>query len=86
MKVFIHTLGTRGDVQPYFVLGCVLEAAGHHVTLCTSARFQPFVESPGLTFGQFNDEFMALVESAAGKDAMENASNPWRYLRGGESC
>lgn len=29
MKVAIHTLGTRGDIQPYLALALGLEAAGH---------------------------------------------------------
>lgn len=81
MKVFVFTLGTRGDVQPYVALGCGLKDAGHRVTLCTSSRFQEFVTDYGLEFGQFNDEFLKLIDSAAGQDAMENTASFWELIK-----
>jgi hypothetical protein len=33
MRVAIHTLGTRGDVQPYVALALGLKAAGHEVLI-----------------------------------------------------
>lgn len=51
MNIFINTLGSRGDVQPYVALGQGLQAAGHHVTVCTAARFESFVVDHGLTYG-----------------------------------
>jgi sterol 3beta-glucosyltransferase len=35
MKIALLTLGTRGDVQPYAVLGQALKERGHDVTLST---------------------------------------------------
>ena len=43
MNVFILTLGSRGDVQPFVALGRGLKAAGHEVTLATSASFESFI-------------------------------------------
>lgn len=39
MKIAILTLGTRGDVQPYAVLGKFLKARGHEVVLATAKNF-----------------------------------------------
>lgn len=75
--MFIFTLGTRGDVQPYLALATGLRDAGHQPTICTSNRFGPFVREHGLHFSDFNDEFMALLESHEGKSAMEASANPW---------
>jgi sterol 3beta-glucosyltransferase len=81
LNVFIFTLGTRGDVQPYVALGCGLKAASHRVTVCTSARFTGFITAHGLESSRFNDEFMVLVESAAGRDAIENTTNLWQLFK-----
>ncbi len=72
MKVFINTLGTQGDVQPYVALGKGLKAAGHEVTVCTSASFEPFITGHGLNYGYMTDDFMKLINSDAGREAIEN--------------
>lgn len=88
MNIFINTVGTRGDVQPYVALGKGLKAAGHNVTICTSASFEPFITAHGLNYGYMTDEFMKLVDSDAGRDAMENTNsfvggiNTYRKLMG----
>ncbi len=74
MKIFIATVGTRGDVQPYVALGKGLRAAGHDVTLATCERFRGFVEEHGLGYGHVNDEIMQLVDSDVGKELMEKAT------------
>jgi len=37
MRIFILTLGTRGDFEPFWALGRELCARGHSVTIGTSA-------------------------------------------------
>jgi UDP:flavonoid glycosyltransferase YjiC (YdhE family) len=37
MRIFILTLGSRGDVQPYVALGQGLIKEGHQVIICTSS-------------------------------------------------
>jgi sterol 3beta-glucosyltransferase len=81
MKVFITTLGTRGDVQPYVALGQGLQAAGHTVTICTSASFEPFVRDHGLRYGHMTDELMRLVDSDSGREAMENTTGLFAWLQ-----
>jgi sterol 3beta-glucosyltransferase len=74
MNVFIVTIGSRGDVQPFVALGKGLKAAGHKVTLCTSSSFEPFVSSHGLDYGYMTDELLKLMGSDAGRNAMENTN------------
>ncbi|MFG6096315.1 glycosyltransferase [Leptothoe sp. ISB3NOV94-8A] len=81
MKVLIVTLGSRGDVQPYVALGQGLKAAGHDVTVCTSALFQAFITEQGLNYGHMNNQLMQLMDSDAGRDAMENTNNLWGTIR-----
>ena len=74
MNVLIITIGSRGDVQPFVALGKGLKAAGHRVTLCTSSSFETFIRSHGLDYGHMTDELLKLMDSDAGRDAMENTN------------
>ncbi|MFY1694744.1 glycosyltransferase [Solwaraspora sp. WMMA2101] len=74
VRVLIVTVGSRGDVQPYLALGTGLRAAGHDVTLATCARFRSFVTDHGLTYGHLGDEILQLLDSAAGRAAMEDTT------------
>ncbi len=77
MKIFILTLGTHGDVQPYVALGKGLRAAGHTVTLCTCSRFESFVTDYGLQYGYMDDGFLQLMNDSLVRDAMEDVNNFW---------
>ena len=43
MKIYILTIGTRGDVQPYIALGLGLKSVGHEVTIATLKEFDDLV-------------------------------------------
>ena len=75
MHVFVTTLGSRGDVQPYVALGAGLQRAGHRVTLSTAARFSPLVESHGLGVGPTTDGLLDLLGSDLGRGAVESLSS-----------
>jgi sterol 3beta-glucosyltransferase len=75
MKILIITVGSRGDVQPYIALGKGLIAAGHGVTMCTCASFEPFVTGHGLNYGYMNDEFISFMESNTGREVMEKGGS-----------
>lgn len=77
MNILIVTLGSRGDVQPYVALGKGLKAAGHRVTLCTSDKFQAFVTDCGLDYGYMNSEMIQLLDTDAGREAIENTDTLW---------
>lgn len=47
MKVVILTSGSRGDVQPYVVLGLELARRGHEVVVATEARMERLVTQLG---------------------------------------
>ncbi|RHY27956.1 hypothetical protein DYB32_006403, partial [Aphanomyces invadans] len=42
-NIVIVSIGTRGDLQPYCVVGAALVARGHHVTIATEGRMESFV-------------------------------------------
>ncbi len=75
MNIFIVTVGSRGDVQPYVALGKGLKGAGHSVTICTCSSFEPLIANHGLSYGYMNDGVIKLMNSEAGREAMESAGN-----------
>ena len=81
MNIFIITVGSRGDVQPYVALGKGLKEAGHDVTICTCSSFESFITEHGLNYGYMNDDFIKLVDSEAGKKAMESGSNLFSLIK-----
>jgi sterol 3beta-glucosyltransferase len=81
MKIFIVTAGSRGDVQPYVALGKGLKRAGHTVTVCTCSSFESFIREHGLDYGYMNDDFIQLVDSEAGRDAIEGGAGVFGLIK-----
>jgi len=79
MKIAILTLGTRGDVQPYAVLGQALKQHGHEVSLATAKNFETLVKSYGIDFVPVEADFQAILESEEGKKMMKG--NPFAIKR-----
>lgn len=79
MKIAILTLGTRGDVQPYAVLGRALKQRGHEVTLATAKNYEQLVKSYDIDFSPVEADFQELLESDDGKKMMKG--NPFAIKR-----
>jgi sterol 3beta-glucosyltransferase len=79
MKIAILTLGTRGDVQPYAVLGQALKQRGHQVTLSTAKNFEQLVKSYNIDFAPVEADFQELRNSEEGKKMMKG--NPFAVKR-----
>jgi sterol 3beta-glucosyltransferase len=79
MNIAILTLGTRGDVQPYAVLGQALKKRGHRVTLCTAKNFEALVTSYGIDFVPVEADFQAVLNSEEGKKMLKG--NPFAIKR-----
>ncbi|MCV0393839.1 MAG: glycosyltransferase [Rhizobiaceae bacterium] len=70
MRISIHTLGTRGDVQPYLALARRLAARGHDVRLAAPEQFAQWIASRGVAVDPLPGEFLALIDSREGKQAI----------------
>lgn len=79
MKIAILTLGTRGDVQPYAVLGQALKQRGHQVTLSTAKNFAQLVTSYDIDFAPVEADFQEILNSDEGKRMMKG--NPFAVRR-----
>lgn len=65
MKIFMFVLGTRGDLEPFLMLGRELLDRGHSVLLGTSAFHENIVESyriPWVAVGNGSRETLADVQ------------------------
>ncbi len=63
MRIFINTFGSRGDVQPFIILGKALKENDHTVMICTSSRFEAEVTRSGLEYGYITNEAFALLDA-----------------------
>ena len=80
MKITLLTLGTRGDVQPFAVLGKALKMRGHDVTISSAANFSPFINSYDLTFVAVDADFQEILNSEEGKKMMSNPFSARKHL------
>jgi len=79
MKVFINTFGSRGDVQPYIILGMALKNKGHQVMVCTGNRFKEDVTTKGLEYGYITNEAFELLD--ADKTILEDSIGIFGVLK-----
>lgn len=79
MKIAIHTLGTRGDVQPYIALG--LRRAGHDVLLAAPAQFSDLAASHGIGFAALPAEFLQMLDDPEFKGAVARGVGPGSILK-----
>lgn len=72
MRVFLLTLGTRGDFELFFSLGCELRRRGHFVLLGSSSFYAERVTVAGLTWAPMGDgrheDLLALLRSLSTVD------------------
>lgn len=74
MRVSIHTLGTRGDIQPYLALARGLIDAGHEVSLAAPRQFESWIHSLNVPFHALPGEFLDLLNTPEGKAAVAGGS------------
>ena len=68
-------------MQPFVALGKGLQQAGHHVTMCTSERFEGFVREHGLDYGYMSNDLLDLMDTQAGKQAMEDTVGVFGFIK-----
>lgn len=73
-------MGTRGDVQPFAVLGKALKKKGHDVTIATARNFESLVNTYDLKFAPVEADFQAILNSEEGKKMMRNPFAARKHL------
>lgn len=67
MRFSIHTLGTRGDMQPYLALALGFKARGHDVLIVAPAQFSDMASAEGVPFASLPAEFLAVLDKPEAK-------------------
>ena len=62
MKILLITLGSRGDVQPFTVIGARLKAAGHNVHIAADTGFSQMITTAGLTHHPLPLDFQEIIQ------------------------
>ena len=70
MRFAIHTLGTRGDLQPYLALARGLRGRGHDVLVVAPAQFAAMAQAEGIDFAALPGAFLDLLDSQEAKEAI----------------
>lgn len=68
MRIAVHTLGTRGDVEPYIALARGLLSAGHEPLLVAPAQFSADAAGHGIAFFPLPAGFLDLLDRPEGRD------------------
>ena len=61
-RIAIVSIGTRGDVQPFVVLGLTLQSRGHNVVMATEDRLKPLVDEMGLPWRRIEGDETGIIE------------------------
>jgi UDP:flavonoid glycosyltransferase YjiC (YdhE family) len=67
LRLAIHTLGTRGDTQPYLALARGLRERGHEVLIVAPAQFADLASAENVPFAPLPAEFLAVLDSVEAK-------------------
>ena len=70
MKIILTAIGTRGDVEPFLVIGKILKEKGHQVICAFSEQFRELTESCDIEFASLGKKYFDLLDSDAGRTAM----------------
>ena len=73
MRISIHTLGTRGDVQPYLAPARELRRRGHEPLLIGPAQFADMTQDAGIAFAPLPAEFLEILNSPEAKRVIGQA-------------
>lgn len=80
MRVAILSAGTRGDVQPYLVLGEELRSRGHEVKMLCSVNLRAMVQRAGFSAEPIPFDSHAFLLSPEGRKIL-GAGSTLRFLR-----
>ncbi len=81
MRVFLTTVGSRGDVDPFIALAAGLQTRGHNVTLSTADRFADLAATHDVPFAPTTSALLDLIELPVGRELLESLTSPADFVR-----
>ncbi|MGL4993375.1 MAG: glycosyltransferase [Bacteroidales bacterium] len=79
MNIAFLTQGTRGDIEPFIVLGKALVQRGHIVTISAPRNFDQLINQSGLKFSPIEIDVQELLNSNDGKELLKG--NPFTIFK-----
>lgn len=73
MKIFLTSIGTRGDIEPFIAHGQILEKNGHQVYYAFPSQFSNLVPSHNQFFS-LSPKILELIHGEKGRTIMSNAN------------
>lgn len=67
MNILLLSMGSRGDVEPFAILGSALKEKGHNVILCTARNYESLIQTYDIDFHPVEADFQQLAQSDEGK-------------------
>ncbi|UCH15079.1 MAG: glycosyltransferase family 1 protein [Bacteroidales bacterium] len=78
MKIILISVGTRGDMEPFLVVGEILKEKGHQVICAFPEQFRELAEDSNLEFASLGRKFIDLLDSDIGKVAMGGSGSGFK--------
>jgi len=75
MKIAICTIGSRGDIQPFLILGEYLSKNGHEVIVSSAEMYESLAEKYDVRYRSFEGDYQSIVDDEALKK--EIGKNPF---------
>jgi UDP:flavonoid glycosyltransferase YjiC (YdhE family) len=70
MRILLMSLGSRGDCEPFLGVGEILRERGDEVLCSFSEQHRDLAEEAGFPFYSLGTEYIAMMESDLGRQAM----------------
>jgi sterol 3beta-glucosyltransferase len=80
MKIILISIGTRGDMEPFLAIGEILKENGHQVICAFPEQFRNLAEDSNMEFASLGTEFIDMLDSDVGKDALGGGSGLKKIL------
>ncbi len=75
VKILLCSMGSRGDIQPFLILGEYLSAHGHDVTVCSAQLFSDLAKDYDVKYEFFEGDYGLLIDDEQMKNAI--GKNPF---------
>lgn len=79
MKILLCSIGSRGDIQPFLIVGNYLSRQGHEVRVSSAAMYASLAQNYAVDYYPFEGDYAAIVDDEEMKKAV--GSNPFRMKK-----
>lgn len=81
MRIFLITIGSRDDVQPFAAIGAQLKFSGHDVHMAADTGFSQMIAAEGLTHHPLPLDFQGIIQDPEMQAALTSFSGKLKAYR-----